>query len=93
MTAVLFDEAVAVPATRNLQVVPDPVAVQECALTKARRADALPFGIGPDPLVDGLALLLTVPVRHVYAALLRVGVLEVRTRSEGHAADAICTGQ
>jgi hypothetical protein len=29
-------------------------------------------------MVDGIALLLTVPVRHAYAALLRVGLLEVR---------------
>ncbi|MEC4763871.1 Rv1535 family protein [Mycobacterium sherrisii] len=72
MTAVLFDEVVAVPATRSLPV-------PQCAPKKpARRTDGLPFGIGPDPLVDGVALLLTVPVRHVYAALLRAGVLEVR---------------
>jgi hypothetical protein len=41
------------------------------------RPGALPF-IGHDPMVDGIALLLTVPVRHAYAALLRVGLLEVR---------------
>lgn len=79
MTAVLFDEAVAVPSTRNLQVVPDAAAIPQCEPDQAvRRAHGLPFGIGHDPLVDGVALLLTVPVRHVYAALLRVGVLEVR---------------
>ncbi|HET9875597.1 MAG TPA: Rv1535 family protein, partial [Mycobacterium sp.] len=30
-----------------------------------------------DPLVDGAAHLLSIGVRHVYAALWRVGVLEV----------------
>ena len=35
------------------------------------------FGAG-DPLVDGAARLLSVPLRHVYAALWRVGVLEVQ---------------
>jgi hypothetical protein len=42
-----------------------------------RRLDNQPFGIGGDPLVDGAARLLTIPVRHLYAALWRVGVLEV----------------
>ena len=81
MTAVQFDEVVAVAPARNLQVVrdTDTTATQATAPKKvARRADALPFGLGHDPIVDGLALLLTVPVRHVYAALLRVGLLEVR---------------
>ncbi|MGA7050246.1 MAG: Rv1535 family protein [Mycobacterium sp.] len=36
------------------------------------------FGAGGDPLVDGTARLLSIPVRHVYAALWRVGVLEVQ---------------
>ncbi|ETB40243.1 hypothetical protein N602_13275, partial [Mycobacterium avium subsp. hominissuis 10-5606] len=33
---------------------------------------------GGDPLVDGAARLLSIPLRHVYAALWRVGVLEVQ---------------
>ncbi|GBG38509.1 Rv1535 family protein [Mycobacterium montefiorense] len=79
MTAALFDEVVAAAPARNLHVVPDMTPTQAAAPKKAaRRADALPFGIGHDPVVDGVALLLTVPVRHVYAALLRVGLLEVR---------------
>jgi len=36
-----------------------------------------PFGIGSDPLVDGAARVLSIGVRHVYAALWRVGLLEV----------------
>ncbi|ETB38183.1 hypothetical protein O975_15265, partial [Mycobacterium avium subsp. paratuberculosis 11-1786] len=36
------------------------------------------FGAGGDPLVDGAARLLSIPLRHVYAALWRVGVLEVQ---------------
>lgn len=82
MTAVLLDEAVAVPTTRSLRVPGAsgrPSTSPQCAPKKAaRRANGLPLGIGPDPLVDGVALLLTVPVRHMYAALLRAGVLEVR---------------
>ena len=78
MTAALFDEVVAAPA-RTLHVVRDTTPAQAPAPKKvARRADALPFGVGHDPMVDGIALLLTVPVRHAYAALLRVGLLEVR---------------
>lgn len=77
MTTVLFDEVVAVAPARTLHVVRDTTPAQ-ASKKAARRADALPFGLGHEPMVDGLALLLTVPVRHVYAALLRVGLLEVR---------------
>jgi hypothetical protein len=75
MTAILVDEVAAVAPARALQVVRDTPAA---AGKTARRADVRPSGIGHDPMVDGVALLLTVPVRHVYAALLRVGLLEVR---------------
>ncbi len=78
MNAALFDEAGAVAPARNLHVVRETTSPQASAPKKVtRRADALPF-IGHDPVVDGIALLLTVPVRHAYAALLRVGLLEVR---------------
>lgn len=75
MTAVLFDEVVAVAPARNLRVVPDTTKAP-APKKNARPASALPFG--HDPIVDGVAILLTYPVRHVYAALLRAGVLEVR---------------
>jgi hypothetical protein len=79
MTAVLFDEVVAVAPARNLRVVRDTAPTQAPAPKKAARpAGSLPFGLGHDPIVDGVAILLTYPVRHVYAALLRVGVLEVK---------------
>ncbi|WAC89446.1 Rv1535 family protein [Mycobacterium sp. Aquia_213] len=78
MTAVLFDEVVAVAPVRNLRVVRDTTPTQAPAPKKvARPADAGYFGAG-DPLVAGAARLLSVPVRHVYAALWRVGVLEVK---------------
>ncbi|MCV7413673.1 hypothetical protein AWC05_04255 [Mycobacterium florentinum] len=78
MTAVLFDEVVAVAPVRNLRLVPDTTPVHAPAPKKAARpADAGYFGAG-DPLVAGAARLLSVPVRHVYAALWRVGLIEVR---------------
>ena len=43
---------------------------------KVLRVDGKSFG--GDPLVDGAARLLSIPLRHVYAALWRVGVLEVQ---------------
>lgn len=43
-----------------------------------RRVDAPIFGLGADPLVNGAARLLSIPLRHAYAALWRAGVLEVR---------------
>ncbi|BBY20959.1 Rv1535 family protein [Mycobacterium stomatepiae] len=78
MTAVLFDEVVAVAPVRNLRVVRDTTPAQAPAAKKVtRQVQARHFGAG-DPLVDGAARLLSIPVRHVYAALWRVGVLEVR---------------
>jgi hypothetical protein len=78
MTAALHDEVVTVAPARRLTVVRDATPTQAPAPKKAaRRVDAQPFGIGSDPLVDGAARLLTIPVRHLYAALWRVGLLEV----------------
>ena len=78
MTAALYDEVVTVAPTRNLRVVRDVTSTQAPAAKKVtRRLDNQPFGTGGDPLVDGAARLLTIPVRHLYAALWRVGVLEV----------------
>ena len=82
MTAVLYDEVVTVAPARKLTVVRDletaPATHRAPAPKKAtRRVDAHAF-CGGDPLVDGAARLLTVGVRHVYAALWRVGVLEIQ---------------
>ena len=79
MTAVLHDEVVTVAPARKLTVVRDVTPTQAPAPKKATRQRDLPiFGLGGDPLVHGAARLLAVPVRHVYAALWRVGVLEVQ---------------
>jgi len=37
-----------------------------------------PIGVGGDPLSEAAARLLSIPVRHAYALLWRVGLLEVR---------------
>jgi hypothetical protein len=79
MTAALYDEVVTVAPARRLTVVRDVTPTQAPAPKKATRPRDLPlFGVGGDPLVHGAARLLTVPVRHVYAALWRVGVLEIQ---------------
>jgi hypothetical protein len=79
MTAALYDEVVTVAPARKLTVVRDVTPTQAPAPKKVMRQRDLPiFGIGGDPLVHGAARLLTIPVRHVYAALWRVGVLEVQ---------------
>lgn len=75
MTAVLFDEVVAVAPVRNLRLVRD-VTPAPAPKKATRPAQARHFGAG-DPLVDGAARLLSIPVRHVYAALWRAGILEV----------------
>ena len=79
MTAVLYDEVVTVAPARKLAVVRDAATTRGPAPKKVtRRLDTQPFGAGGDPLVDGAARLLSIPMRHVYAALWRVGVLEVQ---------------
>jgi hypothetical protein len=83
MTAVLWDDVntrVPAPAARapRLRVVPAAEPTTAAANKKmAKRLDVQPFGVGGDPLVVGAAWLLRAPVRQLYAALWRVGVLEV----------------
>ncbi|MDT5350138.1 MAG: hypothetical protein QOH91_3425 [Mycobacterium sp.] len=74
MTAALHDEVV-VTAAPKLHVVRDGDPIQAPAPKKVARRTENPF---TDPLVDGAARLLSVPLRHVYAALWRIGVLEVQ---------------
>ena len=75
MTVALYDEVVTVAPARKLTVVRDVTPVQAPAPKKPTRQPDLPiFGIGGDPLVNGAARLLSIPVRHVYAALWRVGM-------------------
>ncbi len=53
-------------------------AIQAPAPNKVtRRVDKQPFA-GGDPLLDGAVRLFSIALRHVYAALWRVGVLEVQ---------------
>ncbi len=65
MTAVLFDEVVTVAAAPRPSVAPAP-----------KRTPRPPVA-GGDPMVDAASRLLSIPLRHLYAALWRVGVLEV----------------
>jgi len=72
MTAVLLDDidvaAEIHPATR-LALAPAP------ATRRTRRA---PIDTGGDPMVDAATRLLSIPLRHMYAALWRMGLIEVR---------------
>ena len=76
MTAVLYDEVVTATPARRLRAVPapTPTAVPAPKRTSKRPQDQL---IGGDPLVVGAARLLCIPLRQLYAALWRAGVLEV----------------
>ncbi len=79
MTAALYDEVVTVAPAPKLKVVRAATPTRACAPKKVTRGlAAQPFGAGGDPLVDGAARLLSIPLRHVYAALWRVGLLEVQ---------------
>ena len=82
MTAVLYDEVVTAAPARKLTVVRDFETARTTTRAPAkkvtRRVDAHAFCAGGHPLVDGAARLLTVGVRHLYAALWRVGVLDIQ---------------
>lgn len=79
MTAVLYDEVVTAAPARRLRAVPapTPIAVPAPKRTSMRLQDQLEQIVGGDPLVVGAARLLCVPLRQLYAALWRAGVLEV----------------
>jgi hypothetical protein len=75
MTAVLYDEVVAATSAPRLRVVPDPTPTALPTPKTSKRSDLQLTGA--DPLVEGAARLLCVPLRQLYAALWRVGILEV----------------
>ena len=73
MTAVLYDDVVAATSAPRLRVVSDPMPTVAPTPETAKR----PASYGGDPLVAGAARLLCVPLRQLYAALWRAGVIEV----------------
>jgi hypothetical protein len=70
MTAVLFDEVVTAAPARRLRAVPAPTPT---AVPAPKRTSRRP----QDQLEQFIARLLCVPLRQLYAALWRAGVLEV----------------
>jgi hypothetical protein len=74
MTAVLFDDVVTTSPAPSLMLAPAPKPASKPA---SRRRHREPIG-GGDPMVDAAARLLSIPLRHMYAALWRVGMIEVR---------------
>jgi hypothetical protein len=75
MTAVLYDEVVAATSAPRLRVVPDPAPPARPTPKTSKRSD--PALMSSDPLLTGAARLLCVPLRQLYAALWRAGVIEV----------------
>jgi hypothetical protein len=75
MTAVLYDEVVAATPAPRLRAVPAPTPMAVPTPKTSKRPEHQL--IGGDPLVTGAARLLCVPLRQLYAALWRAGVLEV----------------
>lgn len=75
MTAVLYTDVVAATPGPRLRVVPDLEPTASAARQSPKRSDSRRSG--GDPLVDGAARLLCVPLRQLYAALWRAGVIEV----------------
>ena len=78
MTAVLYDEVVAPTSAPRLRVVPDPTPATPQTRPTPKTSKRYDLQLtGADPLVEGAARLLCIPLRQLYAALWRVGVLEV----------------
>jgi hypothetical protein len=76
MTAFLHDDVVvAATSAPRLRLVADPTPAAMPTPKTSRRPDAH-IG-GADPRVAGAARLLCVPLRQLYAALWRAGVIEV----------------
>jgi hypothetical protein len=71
MTAVLYDDVVTTPPAARLMLAPAPKQASQ-------RLHRPPIDAGGDPLVDASARLLAIPLRHMYAVLWRVGLVEVR---------------
>ncbi|WP_293001958.1 Rv1535 family protein [Mycobacterium sp.] len=69
MTAALYDEVTTATSAPQLRVVADPMPAPKTAKR--------PGPTSGDPLVEGAARLLCVPLRQLYAALWRAGVIEV----------------
>jgi len=76
MTAVLYDEVVTATPARRLRAVPAPTPIGVPAPKRTSRRPEQQL-VGGDPLVVGAARLLCIPLRQLYAALWRAGVLEV----------------
>ncbi len=70
MTAVLYDDPITTPPAPRLTLAPPPKQAP-------KRPHQPPIGAGSDPLLDVAARLLSIPLRQIYAALWRVGVIEV----------------
>jgi hypothetical protein len=74
MTAVLLDDLDVVttaPPAPRLTLAPE-------RRRAARRVHRSQIDTSGDPMVDATARLLSIPLRHVYAALWRMGLIEVR---------------
>ncbi|BBX65429.1 hypothetical protein MSAS_46030 [Mycobacterium saskatchewanense] len=71
MTAVLIDDVDVMVAA------PAPALTLAPAPRQAPKRARIAIDSG-DPLVDGTARLLSIPLRHAYAVLWRVGLIEVR---------------
>lgn len=72
MTVALYDEVATVAPARTLKVVRDTDTARA-----PKKVVRQPVFAG-DPLVEGATRLLSIPLRHLYAALLRAGVLEIQ---------------
>ena len=78
MTAVLLDD-VNVMTTAAPAPTPAPwLTLAPEQQRAARRVRRSPIDTSGDPMVDATARLLSIPLRHVYAALWRMGLIEVR---------------
>lgn len=78
MTAVLLDDLDLLTTTAPARTPAPGLTLAPGQQQAAKRVRRSPIDTGGDPMVDATARLLSIPLRHLYAALWRLGLIEVR---------------
>ena len=78
MTAVLLDDVDVVTTTPPVHTAVPRLTLAPERQQATKRVRRSPVDTGGDPMVDAATRLLSIPLRHMYAALWRMGLIEVR---------------
>jgi hypothetical protein len=78
MTAVLLDDVNVMTTTAPVPTPTPRLTLAPGQQQAAKRVHRSPIDTSGDPMVDATTRLLSIPLRHVYAVLWRMGLIEVR---------------